>query len=79
MSIEIKGRKKLQAKMDKAARASDPSVMASRLRATRCPTHGQAPQAICVVGSEVTAEFCCERARDVAAKATTDAITAAFR
>jgi len=79
MDIKITGLDDLQRKLDRMARAADPQDMARRMRASRCPDHGKAPTNVRVVGDEVKADFCCEKARDLAAKSIQHEITRSIR
>lgn len=78
MDFKFDGFDELQRKLDRAAKAASPRETARRIRATCFPVHGEAPTNVRVVGNETKAEFCREKARDLAMNAATDPIKKAF-
>lgn len=79
MDFKITGLDDLTRTLDKMAKAADPQAMARQMRSSRCPDHGSAPTNVRVSGDRVTAEFCCDTARERAMKATTDHIFGPIR
>lgn len=66
MEIKITGLDQVIRKLDKLAVDASAPQMAKRMGNSRCPIHGRAPTNVRVVGTEVKAEFCCEKARKLA-------------
>lgn len=75
MDFKITGLDEAIRKLDKLTQDTSAPRMAERMRSVRCPVHGLSPSNVRVVGTEVKAEFCCEKARKLAVDAAVQPIT----
>jgi hypothetical protein len=66
MEIKITGLDEAIRKLDELAAETSAPQMARRMGSVRCPVHGTVPTNVRVVGTEVKAEFCCDKARKLA-------------